>query len=259
MSSSRERPPPKELTTGEGVKVVVREPQPWAREPAREPPPRLPRVVIQPPGDPTKGEEPFARVSVEPPKDPSQPAPRPPRPETDLDRRVRKLAEEHGELILSVLKRRGCGAAAEDLRQNVLWILADRLEREPPLQNVAGYVARVADNQARNYKALREHDVEREPDERSEASSDPDPEVAAARAEQWKRLFRYIEKLPEEQRRLIRWLDFEGLTLDDVAQLLDRPRSTIAYDHKRARQALWELRCRSDEETESGRRIKPPR
>ncbi len=121
-----------------------------------------------------------------------------------------------------------------------------------------GYVARVADNQARNYKALREHDAEGEPDERSTASSDPDPEAAAARAEQWRRLFRYIEKLPEEQRRIIRWLDFEGLSLDEVAAQLQRSRSAVARDHERARQALWELRCRSDEETESGRRRKPP-
>lgn len=258
MSWSRERPPPKELTTEDGVKVVVRGPQPWelAREREAEPRPRLPRVVIHPPGDPEKGEEPFARV--EPPKDPWQPAPRPPRAETDLDRRVRALAEEHGEFILSVLRRRGCGAASEDLRQNVLWILADRLEREPPLQNVQGYVARVADNQARNYKALREHDAEPEPDEPREASSDPDPEVVAARAEQWRRLFRYIDKLPEEQRRLIRWLDFEGLTLDDVAQVLGRSRSAIARDHELARHALFLLRCRSDEETESGLRRKPP-
>lgn len=193
------------------------------------------RVAPPPPPEPEpepKGWLPEERVVIRPPEKALQ----------ERDRLLRLLVDEHGEWIrLKLLRHVGKEIPEEsvkDLRQRVLLILGAQLERVGPPEHVRAFLAQVIQNVIRNHRRLKRPVVDREADTDEAITSAPDPEEALELVERWARLMRYIGDLPDAEAEVIRCVDLDGMTVDDTAKLLKRPRGTVSTQLTRARERI---------------------
>jgi RNA polymerase sigma-70 factor (ECF subfamily) len=70
---------------------------------------------------------------------------------------------------------------------------------------------------------------------------DNEPEAAAIRDGEQRRLLRALARLPDEQRTILMLADVEGFTLNEMETILDCPRGTLKSRLHRARARLREL------------------
>jgi RNA polymerase sigma factor (sigma-70 family) len=205
----------RQLTTAGGVKVRVRAQPPPA--PAPPPPEASQPVVVFPPGQ--SAEERAAFIDA--------------------------LARRHQRFVDRTLATRGDvqEASAEDLRQDVLLIfcrLVDTMEQLP--DNEEGYLVGVIRNVVRNHKRAKGRLVPvGVPDSGAAVDDAPDPEEAFALAEIREKLRRYLHLLPEAEAEVVRLAVLESMILEDVAEALGRPLTTVFRQLGRARDKLREL------------------
>jgi len=230
--SASESNPPRRFTTGSGVTVIVDPSALPAPVPAPEPPDPYPRVVVVPPGQPAE----------------------------DRDALLRSLIAEHGAFIRQALLRRGHvpDESVKDLRQRVLLVLCDHLEKKEPIENVRGFLVGVIRNEIRAHRRRFRPDVRRDADAEGEAASAPSPETDAARAERREKLDRYLGRLPPEEAEAVRAVDIDGLTIEEAAAALGRHRGTVATRLARARDNLRAMALASERATALGARRRPP-
>lgn len=219
--------PEKTLTTSGGVTVVVHAAPPPPPPPPPPEPPR-PTVVIRPPG-PTG----FDRDAV-----------------------AAEIAGELGPLIRRALARRSDLAAesARDIQQRVLMIACAKVERDGRPENLAGFVRGVVRNEIANHKRAFRPAVDHAAEADAEPSPAPDPEQATAFAELRAKLARYLGAIPAALAEVVRRVDLDGLTIDQAAADLGRPRGTISRQLARARDRLFDLARASERRTRMGRR-----
>lgn len=93
--------------------------------------------------------------------------------------------------------------------------------------------------------------------DRQSAAGGDDPERIAEIAERREKLARYLTCLPPQEAEAVRCIDLLGLTIEEAAEALARPRATVAKQHQRAREKLEELVRASERETALGARRRP--
>jgi RNA polymerase sigma-70 factor (ECF subfamily) len=203
------------VETVTGVRVVVREQAPAPPAPPEPPEPPAPqrlarRAIIAPDGQ-------------------------------ALAAFMESAYDEHGAFILRTLQQRWKlqPASADDLRQNVMVILFEQAGTKEPPENVRGFLQGVMWNQVLHRGRKRKHHLFLlDGDADAALSPGIDPERAVAFAEHRAKARQYIKCLPEVEAEVVQLIDLMGLTLDEAAAALDRPRGTVSTQHIRARKAL---------------------
>lgn len=236
MSASDPYEPHTTLTTTNDVQVFVRDlPLPQPRP--EPPPPERRRVVITPP----------------------EPPPAPPLQANPAhDAFIRELVEQHGEFLRRTLLRHGdvLEESAKDLQQRVFMIVREHVEKDAPPENIRGFLVAVAHHVIANHKREWRPEGRRaaEPDDMAdETSGAPNPERTAHLAELRARLARYVGCLRPEEAEVIRCI-LVGMSIDETAAALQRPRGTVSTQLTSARDKLAELAHASDRATELGER-----
>jgi len=222
MSSSSSFQPPEQNQNpapppagGGGVRVIVRErPLPEPRRP-RRPPAAGPQAIIVP-----------AILPVD-----------------ERDAVLASLCEEHGEYVWNRLLRYRNVVNVEslkDLRQQVLLVLLGHVEKRKPLTHTRGFLGGVIRNVVRNHvrPKVTEPAFDRGADVDALPASATDPEGKAARAERREKLGRFLCHLPPEEAQVVRARLFYGLTIEEAARAVGRPRATVARQDKRGMEKL---------------------
>jgi len=122
-------------------------------------------------------------------------------------------------------------AAARDVTQDVfvrLWDVRDRLD---PSQSLKAYLYRTARNRAYNHERNRETKTEKEDDVRHHSNARPaapTPPDVAVEGERFETALRsWIADLPDRQREALVLSRFEGLSHDQIAQVMDIAPRTV--------------------------------
>ena len=135
-------------------------------------------------------------------------------------------------IVANLLPR---SADREDIAQEAFLAAWSHLaEYEPSRGAFFTWLAAIARNRAKNARKRRR------PEPRSELPdvADPAAEVAAERAEAWRRLDAALESLPDDQRAAFTLAQIHGLPLADVARIEGVPVGTIKSRAARAREKL---------------------
>jgi RNA polymerase sigma factor (sigma-70 family) len=127
------------------------------------------------------------------------------------------------------------------------------VEKGPPA-NVPGFLTEVVRKEVANHKRRWRPEIQHGADADAEMSNAPDPEGTAELAERSAKLERYLVHLPVEEAEAIRCIDLFELTLEQTAQAVRRPRSTVAAQHARAKEKLKEMARESERATTFGAR-----
>jgi RNA polymerase sigma-70 factor, ECF subfamily len=156
------------------------------------------------------------------------------RRETHLSERLLDdLFDKHGvRLYRYALLILGDEAAAEDAVQETLYSIA-RIVRRNPEAATAPYAVRSLRNQC--FSMLRK---------RKRSAGTPsrllEPSAPAASEEERLMLDELLRQLPIEQREVVYWKVFEGMTFQEIAALQDESINTIASRYRYAMSALRE-------------------
>jgi RNA polymerase sigma factor (sigma-70 family) len=200
----------REITTASGVKVIVAPPPP---EKKRWSPPKKegPSAFVFAPGQPAHEREAF----------------------------MASLRRQYGPFIEERLGARGVKnpASVEELRQEVLVVFCEHIRTtgRPP-DNPEAFLTDVVKKEAWNHVGKRRPLPVGVPDSGALVDSAPDPERAAVLAERREKLRRYLKKLPAKEAEVLRCIELEGMTIQEAADALKRPKSTVKDDLDRA----WE-------------------
>jgi RNA polymerase sigma factor (sigma-70 family) len=217
MSTFDPNKPRQTLSTKSGVKVVVRDLPP--PEPEWEPEPVAPRpgAVIVPENQPVG----------------------------DRNKFVRWLDKKWGRFMRNEL--RGISERSrEDVLQHVRFIAVTEYDNTGPLEHPGAFVGRVIDNALRNRHGKLELPIDDRADPDDKIASSPNPESAAARAEKWERVERYVAALPKPLRQVFEGRERDGDEFAELAKRLGRPLSTVQSQHRRALEMLRDLARASD-------------
>jgi RNA polymerase sigma factor (sigma-70 family) len=225
------KPSATQLVTEQGIAVRVRPQRVTARAP-EEKVERAPRTVVRPPRSPREERDSF----------------------------IRRVVDEHGAFLLSVL----CGprvnpASAEEMRQELLIALDRWCEENGVPEKDEAFLARMAENQRRNRSRRRRLPIDDGAEADEAVTSAPDPERALdlARRRVW--LDTHVEQLSPEERQVIQLVDREELGIDEAAAKLGVPRGTISTRLTRARSKLEDLGREPEPAAEAGERRRPGR
>ena len=227
-SAATESPPaPKQIVTTTGVTVIVTPPPPSKAPPPKPPPPEPlgPRAIVIPEGLSPKDREAF------------------------LD----ALCREYRDVIEKMIARYRdiLPASAEDFRQRVWIILCEKVKKEEPIDDGEGWLAGVVRKETwhRWRKKARSPDVDPDAEVTDDLGIADDHEQSAEIAEQLEVIDRCLALLPPKEREVFQLSEFEGMTIEAIAQQLGRPRSTVGHQIDRAWKNLKELveRARSAE------------
>jgi len=136
-------------------------------------------------------------------------------------------------------------SAARDVTQDVfvrLWDVRDRLD---PSQSLKSYLYRTARNRAYNHRRNRDTRSEKADDVRAHSNARPaapTPPDAAAAGDRLKQSMRtWIAELPDRQREALVLSRFEGLSHEQIAEVMDISARTVNNHIVRA---LKRLRAR---------------
>ena len=188
----------------------------------------------------------------------------PPRAEPKVAGERRVLANEicarhraHVEALLAD-RRDVLPASAADLVQEVLLVLNAEVEetgREP--EKVRGFLKRTVEKKVANHKRrLRlPHAGGVDADDTLATSTESDPEGTAELYEQIQKVERWSRDLPPEQAEALRCTHGAGMSLDETAIALGRPRSTV---HDQLQAATEKLKERArDSARAAAARVEP--
>jgi RNA polymerase sigma factor (sigma-70 family) len=144
--------------------------------------------------------------------------------------------------VRNVLRAQVHAAMVDDLFQGVYVTLARKIrEDRSVLLHVMYLVNTVIEGEMRNYrKAEGRRRIAGEPDDETVPSSWPNPEQRFLAAEQSGAVNEAaraaLASLTEADQRLLSLAHMDGLTLRDIAELLDRPLGSIGVELQRARE-----------------------
>jgi RNA polymerase sigma-70 factor, ECF subfamily len=166
-----------------------------------------------------------------------------PHPQAPADARLRAVVAEEYDALWRALRRLGVApASVEDAAQQVLLVLARRMEEVTPGAERAflmGTAVRVASDfrkkQARSMEALADAALEMEP----ASSLNPEELLQARRARQL--LDDVLARLPMDLRAVFVLVEFEQMTMAAIATALGLPPGTVASRLRRARAAFDEI------------------
>ncbi len=154
----------------------------------------------------------------------------------------------YGPLFRYVRSITGTPDTAQDVTQDVfirLWEVRDSLS---PDQSLEAYLYRMARNRAYNHERNQRTRTEKEEDVREKTPAQPSPPTrpdTQARADQLEdRLWQWIGELTERQREALVLSRFDGLSHDEVADVMDISPRTVNNHIVRA---LKHLRGRIDD------------
>jgi RNA polymerase sigma factor (sigma-70 family) len=162
-----------------------------------------------------------------------------------------KVCKQHRAHIEALLadRRDVLPASAADLVQEVLLVLRAEVEetgREP--EKMRGFLERIVEKKVANHE--RRQRLPRaggvDVDEVLATSTESDPEGTAELYEQLQKVERWSRGLPPEQVEVLRCIHGVGMSLDEAAAALGRPRSTVHDQLKVATEKLQE-RARESE------------
>lgn len=158
---------------------------------------------------------------------------------SDSERRLDALVAQHFDFVWRVARRLGASAAdADDAVQEVFLVAARRLSSIAQGRERAfliGVAMRVLSSQRRSIRRRRE-----EPgaltDDLVAVAGDPLASLELTQAR--KLLSEVLEGLPLELRAVLVLYELEQLTVGEIAELLEAPRSTISWRLKSARESF---------------------
>jgi RNA polymerase sigma factor (sigma-70 family) len=182
-------------------------------------------------------------------------SPSPPADPAVADAERRALAHEvckrHQAYIEALLARFRdvVPASGEELVQEVLLVLHAEVEatgREP--EKVRGFLKQTVRYKVKNHKRLRRPVIDPgvNADAVGAASTEADPEGTAELHEQLRKVERYSRGLPQAQVDVLRCTLGAGMSLDETAEALGRPRATV-YDQLQAAKATLRARAQDSE------------
>jgi RNA polymerase sigma-70 factor (ECF subfamily) len=225
------KPSATQLVTEQGVEVRVRPHRVTARAPEKKVE-RAPRVVVRPPRSPREERDSF----------------------------IRRVVDEHGPFLLSMLGGpRVNPASAEEMRQELLIALDRWIDENGLPENDEAFLARMAVNQRRNRSRHPRVAVDDGVEVDEAVTSAPDPERALDLAQRGVWLDTHVDQLSEVERKVVQLVDRDGLSINKAAAKLGRPPGTISTQLTRARDKLEDFALESDRAAEAGKRRRPGR
>jgi RNA polymerase sigma-70 factor (ECF subfamily) len=156
--------------------------------------------------------------------------------ETD-EARVRRMVEAHFDALWRFVRRLGVAEAdVEDAVQEVIVIAASRLPeiaRSREQSFLFGTAYRIASDQRRWREARREVDAEALDDRQDPG---PEPDAVADRTRARALLDHVLAGMPTDVRAVFALAEIEGLTMAEIAELLEVPPGTVASRLRRGRE-----------------------
>lgn len=165
---------------------------------------------------------------------------------------ITSVIGQFGKRLLSFIRRRvGNEADAEDILQDIWYQLTMSVDTEP-IEQMSGWLFTVARNKiidrSRKKKPesleglLESADGETGPDFSNILLDDSEnPETANLRALFWRVLQEALDELPEEQRAVFIWNEFDDLSFNEIAEITGEKVNTLI---SRKRYAVLHLRER---------------
>ncbi len=133
----------------------------------------------------------------------------------------------------------GSGAVADDAVQATFLIAFQKVGQFDGRASLLTWLTRIALRQA-GRASRRSHDPGLQAPQTEEASEASSPEEVAMRGQLAVRLAGLIAKLPERKRVSLLLFEVEGLSVQEVADVLDEPRGTVLARLSRTRAELRE-------------------
>jgi len=147
--------------------------------------------------------------------------------------------------------------AAEDLRQEALVLFCRKVRAKTRMEKPEAYLFGVLRNMVRNHRREWALDVAPDADVDAQQSGGDDPEQSAVQKERWAKVERYMTYLTPREAELVELLDFQGLSLAEVAEKLGSTVPTVSRHHAEAVEKLAELARKSAEEAAARLRRRP--
>jgi RNA polymerase sigma-70 factor (ECF subfamily) len=138
--------------------------------------------------------------------------------------------------------------AAEDLRQEALLLFCRKVRAETRVEKPEAYLFGVLRNMVGNHRRAWAPDVALDADLDAQQSRAVDPEQSAVEKERWAKVERYMTYLTPREAELVELIDFEGLSLAEVAEKLGSTVPTVSRHHAADVDKLAELARKSAEE-----------
>ena len=156
------------------------------------------------------------------------------------DVKLRALVDAHFDFAWRSLRALGVSASDADDACQKVFIIASRKLDAITHGSERAFLFAISRGVAANARRS-EHRARERPNQNALAGQidpAPDPEQAASRNEAKERLLRIMERMPEETRVVFVLFELEGLTMIEIAAMLDAPAGTIASRLRRAREQL---------------------
>ncbi len=155
--------------------------------------------------------------------------------ESQREARVREMVTEHFDAVWRLLRRLGAPASSvDDAAQQVFIVAArkiDEIESGGERRYLQGIAYRVASEQRRATSRRRE-----EGPIEDTASESPLPDELVDRKRAREMLDRVLDAMPFELRGVFVLFELDGLTVREIAELLDLPLGTASSRLRRARE-----------------------
>ncbi|MFN3826969.1 MAG: RNA polymerase sigma factor [Micavibrio sp.] len=148
------------------------------------------------------------------------------------------LVEQHYDFVYRVAYRwSGNKADSEDIAHNVFLKMADCLESFRFQSSFKTWLCRMVINAAKDYKRrmFTTHHRTIALDEKIPAHADTESQTYAGE------IFRFIQKLPEEQKEVLILVFCEEMTHREVADILNCPEGTVSWRIHEARKNLQDM------------------
>jgi RNA polymerase sigma-70 factor (ECF subfamily) len=149
------------------------------------------------------------------------------------------LVRRYQRLVATAALRMGVPRQeVEDVASEVFYKVFRSLRRYEPSHALSTWVYRITVNAALDHRRARRHDARSEEVPASLSDGRPSQLDAAAGQERARLLHEALRRLPDHYRSPLVLTHVEGLTLDQVARILDLPEGTIKSRLFRARAML---------------------
>lgn len=135
-----------------------------------------------------------------------------------------------------LLRMTGNPDDASELTQDTFLRVFNKVRSFEGKASISTWVYQIALNEGRQFLRRRKGREESAPTLVRSAETNPDTDAAAARMD----IEEALERLPESERTLIVLRHLQGMSYDEMAEILGRPAGTIASGLNRARQMLRE-------------------
>lgn len=158
----------------------------------------------------------------------------------------RLVTERQDWLFRFAYMRIGRREDAEDVVQEVLMALFNKMRKDNGIGNIDAYIIRSISNACIDYHRRKKHRVVGIEEIEDMTEGDGDRQIH----EEFVRISRMLEDLPEEQAETVRLKCYDGLTFRQIAELKEIPEPTVK---SRYRYAILNIQKRLRKENSDGR------